>query len=811
MKFTARGSAYVLVLGAVAVLCIMVLAMINTNTNRSFSTRMLSNEKKAEAVVESAADILMAFVKKKANEPGSDFYHFFRMPAPVKTGKLYGSSGKNNKLILDNFPEITGLNKDYIALKPISSMIDSLGGEVNLEIDCRISSAEAFCDNKTYEVVGISKKANTAKGSSAKFLDSIGGGLDTDGSLKSALWAPSDWAAEFNLPSLSNTDSKTFSITVTGIPDIGSIDATVRIDLTKVGRTLVKYSISCLSPTSMPDAYTGEFDIEPAIKEYLSKDLEEVSIPGIRRMAMPDSDGAVEAISYSASKLYNKIQDEYNDVVSKLGSSRVKTDSFDSNTSVVEKGGIFEIDARIEYKPHGDKGEVIKRHLKAHMPFKVTDIQPIAPEYAFFVANANSIGEGTVSGLGGSVKLNSNSGRFIVHNVPEGNYKNITGFNVGGDDLQIPGMIRVNSNSTMDIKTFVGTLDEPDLTEFNVMTAPKVNPKFENIPVFQWHGQTVTRKHQIDFPVLFDPPPNMMPIIPLGIHGVKEFFSQGGIGIVETPSLLYGKCHMEYPLGIKPEGPLNMEYANAEITVKPYAEVEVDVDVGLTGVDVEVKNVTDLTKIYVKYQNKNDIPYGMVSYPAYSSAGDWSPNDSKNLPANCYSLMQHAKKSTYFYDSGSDFLNDADRKLPDGSYDINGVTYIKGALNINSDFKATGKGLIVAKTDIVLGGNVTKSDDSVLGLIARGGAIYFNCSEVHAACYSNKAPMCAGAVKIYGNLVANQFDRTKIVEMEIFYDAKACRASPLSIMRDVGKFAPERYFVSMSENWSGFAYEKILE
>jgi hypothetical protein len=124
-----------------------------------------------------------------------------------------------------------------------------------------------------------------------------------------------------------------------------------------------------------------------------------------------------------------------------------------------------------------------------------------------------------------------------------------------------------------------------------------------------------------------------------------------------------------------------------------------------------------------------------------------------------------------------------------------------------------GKGQIVCKNDIILDADVTHGDDeTILSLIARGGAIYFSgCSEVEAACYSNLAPVCnsTSIVKLKGNLVANEFDRDQVLNLEIFYDTKKCTASYLSLIRDVGKFAPERYWVSLAKNWSTYKYEKL--
>jgi hypothetical protein len=211
----------------------------------------------------------------------------------------------------------------------------------------------------------------------------------------------------------------------------------------------------------------------------------------------------------------------------------------------------------------------------------------------------------------------------------------------------------------------------------------------------------------------------------------------------------------------------------------------------------------------------------MQGYPAYESESDYDPTSNfKVMPANCYSLLQYSKKANHFYSSQSEFdaamgtaVADGGLKNPDGSININGVIYVKGALTISNPLVVKGKGLIVAKTDIVLQADVTrKDDDTVFGLIARGGTMEFRgCSKVEAACFSNGAPTTSTSseVVINGNLVCNAFDRRKIIDLKVFYNSNACTVNPLSAIRDVGKYSPERYWVSFAENWSRFTYEKI--
>lgn len=815
------GSAFLMVLGAVSVLVIITFSMLHTNTNRSFSTRFMSNEKKAEAIAESASDLMIAYIKKSMNDadatsPASDFYNIFRMPAKLVGGKLVESGdGKNSKIDVVSLPEIKDLDKNFEALKLMENMIDELGKDnISLKVNVKIANAEAFCDNNPagYEVVGISERAKLAKGLSAKVYDSYSAGLDNDGSLSSADWAPSQWVLTYNFPNVSPSD-RVQPIGSTQKVDISVNfwifgDHDISITLTKTGPTKIKFSIPLQMSFSLPFGgdislgtdIDGNIEAGDIIRNFLGDKIDELSMKGVREMAMPGTDGAVSSILYSALKLKNAITSEYGKAGARLGTDRVKPDNFGAaDTKVVEKGGVLQIDTNVVYQPNGAEGVSIKKRLLAQIPFKVSDVQPIAPEYSFFVANSDKISEGAISGLGNKFNIESDIATMTIHNVPSASYDALTGLMGGKTDskIQVPGMVRLNSNEMMEVNSFLGTPDEPELTELGVVTCPMITTEMRNVPIWQWaDAGTVDKKHSVDFPVLFDADLLLNPVDPVGLSGIVDFFSTGAIDLAKTPALFYGLCHLEYPLGIRLEAPLDMYYGHIEIKVDPKAELLAD----------------DVSEVYVDYK-RIKMPYGLVGYPAYDSATEWSTNKWANMPANCYSLLQYAKKASYFYADGNDFLNDSDRKDGD-TINIDGVTYIKGSLNISSSTKFKGKGIIVVKGNIHLSGDVIRADDdTVISLVARGvGGILFKngCSIVQAACFSNNTPVVSssGPVKIYGNLVCNKYDQSKIGQLEVFYDSNACRTSPLSVMRDVGKFDPSRYHVSMSENWSKFEYAK---
>ncbi len=838
------GSAILMVIGTISVLAIIAFSLLSSKTERAYSTRSMSNEKKAEALAESAVDLVMAYVRRIANKHATDgdssaIYHLFRTPLKLSLDRLATGDGKNVTCKLDDLAPTPVVGLGYPPLSPLDYMVTELGGasNVKLEVICSIAQAEGFAAHKgvsgDYDVVGITEKSVAAKGKSASFLDSIGDSPDSDGSLTGSPWAPSDWELDINLPSLTNTDTKSFKVDT----PIGK--KTVTLKITKLTKT--KIDIKAISPINKDIA---TIECNDYVQDFFPG-ISPLNMQGVRKKFMPGSDAAMSN-TYEASKFSQLARDGFAKVQGAIDTSKLAADSFAAEPRIVEKGGIFQIKAIVEYFPNGPKGKKIIRTLMAQTPFKVSDVQPIAPEYSFFVANSPLIKENSprAGGDGSAIDLNvagppgpgpapipsAPVGYFTVHNVPAGNtteanFKNITGFTSNTDNKAlIPGMVRINAKDMMKLHTFIGTFDEPQLTELNIMCSPysASNPtinKFQTKPAFQWYGDAMERGHEVEFPVLFDDEKIFAPVPEKGCTGIMKIYEEGGLSLMMVPTLLYGHGHMEYPLGIRPEGPIDMVYGRLKVRANPKAKVSISLD------------VTDKTEIFIDYNNYSEFSsytgggpakFGMQQYPAYDSATEWNPvSNFKLMPANCYSILQYSKKASRFYESQAAFKTALDKPVADGglknldgSIDINGVIYVKGELAIDRALSVKGKGLLVAKTDILLSKNITRADDkTVFGLIARGGQMNFmsGCTRVEAACFSNDAPITTSSaeVVINGNLVSNAFDRRKIINLKVFYNSSASTVSPLASMRDVGKYDPERYFVSFADNWSRFSYEKF--
>ena len=732
-----QGSAYLTVLGAIVVLTIMTFSLLSSKTNRANMTLFLSKEKKAEAVAEAAVDIMQAYLRRAVNseeKAAEDIYRLLRIPLKLDGNELCNPGGTNKKLSLIEFTKVPTFDEHTAPLDSLKGMIDELGGDdyVDVQVTCGLVHAEALCADssvqKDYEVVGITTHAKNAKGKSATFLDSVDNPADSDQSLNTAKWRPSNWDLEINLPNLEDKNEKKFKIDLWWpLPDL-KVKLTIK-KFKEAGESMIEV----LAETKMGDYGPKKYNITKEIldKAGFLKGINPLNVIGLREKLMPNAKKAL-TMNYQATKLRSLIQKRYAEVVdyfdttdiSKSGGTKVEKDSFDTEPRIIEKGGLLQIRAIVFYYPNGKKnGKEIRRELIARLPFKVADIHPMAPEYSFFVANSPLIKEGRKFGGadGRDLDLNASKiqgtsfaavGYFIVHNIPSFNFIpdffNITGFTHTGNDKMaegmIPGMVRVNGKKEMEIAAFLGTKAEPELTELNAMVSPHsstwTNNKFQTMPAFQWKGDKLKRLHEVEVPVIFDEDPCFRPVNPAGVMGIYEVYKRGGLDLMMVPTLLYGKGHLEYPLGIRPEGPLLMKFARISVEASPKGKVSFPFD------------FKDKTRIYVYYDNAttyrtNDLDnpkddktadgkskYGMIGYPGYDNASEWnSTKNFKLMPANCYSLLQYAKKARWFYNTQEEFkaalaksVEDGGHLNPDGSVCVDGVIYIKNDLNLTSDF-----------------------------------------------------------------------------------------------------------------------------
>lgn len=819
-----KGSAYLFVMGTLSVLIILVLFFFRANSSRRFNTRMMSDEKKAEAVAESAVDLVMGYIREKMNDSSSpDYYLPLRFPCELTDGDLGGPSGKNIPLEMNHYSSpFLELEGSVSALKPIQYIIEELGGvdNVKLKVSMGVVYAEAFASKDDgYEVVGISEKSVEAGGASAEFMDSTArltaGG--SDGKLDTV---NSDWKLDFKLPP-SLAYVTTHKLNLKGLPwgaDVKKNDLRITrlppydSSLNILGEIWVKVSFLLIPAVNItpsdPEGHM-EIDVMQYIKEYVGFEDEDaidlLTMEVLRDQAMEGDHNGFD-LKWYASKLINEISSEWAALSSPI-KGKIKSDPYGANPQVVEKTGVLQIKAEVEYFPNGPKGKKIQKTLIANRPFKVSDIQPPAPEYSLFIANTNSLFEGDDNPMGLSLGNGINwsptysVASICIHNLPDAEYDNCTGLDGstggGGKNSQVPGMVRINSRQEMKVNTYLGTLEQPYLTEFNALVHKTAMTNYNVLATFRWNDDPpVSRQNEMEFPVIMETSlADDWPCV--GFANLISFLSV--CNALEGPTQFFGKSFMEYPLGMCLEAPLKQKYGNMVFQVKPIGKKD---------------SPYDFSEIKITYKNKEK-KYGIDGKPGYSSTSDWSPDRDDCKPANVYSLLQYAKKATHFYKSEAEFWADTDR-FEGGIYNCTGVTYIKGSLNIAGDasqpFKVKGNGILVVKDNIIVTKDILREPDTVFTLMARSGYLDISgaCDVIQASCYSNCSPMIDKTTKfeINGNLVVNEFDRGDVDFLEVNYNSAACRVSPLSIMRDVGKFDPKRYIVSVADKWSSYKFEK---
>ncbi len=890
-----RGTAFVIVIGVIAILLILLKFFFQSSLARHYATRFMSNEKKAEMIAEEAVELVARYLKDNVNnewemdrpQPGEqNLFTFFRF-----IGQTQWKAG--GEIVPETFPSkpliFTDITKRPLA--PLGNKIEELGGVSHfpkLEVSCRFVRAQAFTAAKPdYQVPNITVKTPPPNGPTAQFLDDITLPADTAGSIKDLI---SKFGLDFNFPN--KQQQEIYIIPPGDVPPIAKVTVTLtKLSPVKIHIT-INVKVNFLFINLDFNIMDKDIEIDKEFKKAVKiPDNMTVSIRSMWELAFPESTKAgADSMIWQASGLQSAIRAAWERLPQ--FPEPITTDALknrrgewynDTEPWVIEKGGVFQITAEVHYLPSGEggvavdangnqykTGTLIRRKLIAEREFKVSDLQPVAPEYAFFAANSKLLFErkADLDAFPNGDKLGQAINwrwpekvalaTMAIHPYPGGEPMNANGLSGGGGDggpdstCQVPGLIRVNADQEMNLNCFIGTLEEPQLTEWAALANDKYKPnktelpkEYQLIPTWNWYRKSpppnpdnvpisldYDRDHQVDFPCVRHSSIAFKPFMPPGLKNILVIFKF--CDALSAPTLFYGKSHMEWPLGLAMEAPMVMNYGNIAVRVCPKGD--------LGG---------DKTEMFIYYTvRQND--YGMIGLPAYKkNSSDWVSTDYKNMPPNLYSLRQYAIKATHFYDTAADFWKDAKTSMRKGGrfieskglINIDGVTYIKDSLVINEPLKVFGKGMIVVKGNIEINADVTRGplfpfdDDeedgppgpgpggdgppgggdepegsTVFSLIARFGKVAVKppCKRIEAAIYSNStlANPSGNGLVIDGNLVCNEFDRNAINSVDVYYNSAACRITPLSVQRDAGKFEPRRYYVSLGKRWTNFEYAK---
>lgn len=893
-----KGSAYLVALGILSVLCIVVFLYSKTTTSRRWSTKLMTSEQRAQAVAEAAIDIALLIVRDQMNpdpaDPTPDWKEWgqiLRTPSKLKNMGASMGNGDGEDLPIDLNNAVFWAQPKTVKtqggetgdLGPLQTLINSVPGSMTVDLEWGISSASAFAAKArgyrpAYHVVGINKPSLKANPGPGEFLDTLSPAGATSQSIRDQL--VSDYILNLRLPNYSQqTETISLDINFTiksPLPSPFDLSVTITIPI-----PLTLEVVSGSTPASQHPPYNPSDDLkirvtifgfevfsmevnlyDKYLQKFFEKNAQPTPDPGPYKKfkAQDFAKTITEApeewmnFTWSYGKFLTFIKNEFNNLPP-LVKTNIPDEAFHPEM-VVEKTGMVRFTARVHYEPHLGGG-IIHRVLTAEREFKVSDLQPVAPEYVFFIANSKWPYESTLYSYAAeddeillnsphpnnnnTPSYNSTLATSSIHSIPRSesdtklNFNHLRdAFGAGSvsDQMHLPGMIRINgTNAENKSDVFTGTLEELSSTMYNLfMMNRKGNPD----TVYNFVDAKINLMNVPSTPQAWNLPYVPIPTIQYPSSGLIELFdvlkTQAKL---ECPTMIFGDWAMEYPLSLRLESNLKAQYSKITAKIDPAINGNevmkgIKLDWGsFTSPKIPPKitfdeSKVDLTKIddsEILMDHKTDtFNYGVYDYPAEPSEGDaWNPSKEKSLPANLYSPLQYAKKSTYYYPDNAAFKADLGNHTENGVFKCDGIFFVQGSLTLDQNFpdQVKGRGLLIANQNILLEKDVIKRADSntVFGLIARAGRLQISGGKrLEAAVYSNQTPRNSIANEkfvIDGNLVINHFNRGDFNCIEVYYNGPGCRNTLLSMIRPVGKYEPLRYYVTLGKQWARFEYEKL--
>jgi len=483
------GSAFLVAIGALSVLTIMVLFFSNTRTARRWSTRLMSNESKTEAVAEAAVTVGLRMIGDQMNTAGEEWYKNLRMPGSLQNGGSTLSSSDGSDLPMDLLADsekqlgiITSADAvadDYLGT--LRSLMDN--GSWTVRLTASIASAAAFSGidgDGSENVAGINTQPVQTLGNVGRFINSLSAPIDSQYKLGDLM---NNYKLNMLLPeshSVSETsDTGTVKVKILFIKISLKLVLTLKIPervtypnrATDVIEISGYVSLGIFGKIDIP-AFTlnGYRDILAGILETSEPYMQKFSSRGLVKDFTGDSD---DIFSYEWND--DKIRIYLNDIWDGIAGSPGVSTGWKDETAV-EKTGAIRIKADVFYEPMADSGRIVQRTLVAERDFKISDLQPVAPEYVFFVNNS---ADGPITFIG--IEPDGTTATSSIHAVPhdpEDNYrlkfsKLEEAFGSGSinEQTQIPGMIRINGTSDMVIHLFTGCLEEVYTTHYNALMA----------------------------------------------------------------------------------------------------------------------------------------------------------------------------------------------------------------------------------------------------------------------------------------------------------------------------------------------------
>lgn len=879
-----KGSAFLVVMVVAIVLGVILWSLSETSIQTRYMTKHSADEQKAVDLAEAATHLVYRLVAEDMNDPkmiyklitfkGLDldsWFWKFRLPQAMGGVNVEPLSFKNDSI---SHADSTGdgiglefnlglemiakLKKEYDngSLPDLEDMIKDMGGEVSIHSTAQIKKVYGILPKgKTYDIPGVTvdmKEVNAF--------------------------------ADFNVGKLLNSlmGDETFEIDITNLlvdqlPHI-NFGTIVRKAIDKMGFNFAVYSIAVPIPVGK---------LLGALFEGLTRKLtgDNLTLKGfLKTTVLKDLRVKIDL---------TKIKTFVRDKIMGILPQEIRAFAGQANWGItMEKIGVFEVKTTVEYQPKGVYGPKLRKTLLTRRDFRVADVQPIAPDYSFFVANSaltfESPDQENTSGFQGDDQIdwNAGMGRLVIHNlslmdgaalqqlidfvgaVASGDLKKM------GTAFTLPGRVRINGTKPMEIRlnfglldflggdaTFVESLKSCEVLALLVNDRDSPNhiqkegafkPEHEIIPVIQEgiYGTPVEMPPPLGgWIAFFNLTAEFLKNVGAGMP--KSFTDVFGDALLQKPfdwpwlcdgavwipmpkfynkTQLFGDFHVEFPLPMRVEGNIWKRFSRVRM---PMIRVWIFLN-WLFG----APNV-DFTLPPIPFHSNVVEPYGFCDYPPTEQPNGkadevkmnemWKPNEAHNLPDNLYSPHQYLKKASHYYETTAEFSKDIERRSIQMEVDgamrdvlvVDGVTFIEGrdgqGLFLRNDLYVMGRGMIVCAGNIHLK-SITRVDPpnegppTILSLIARNGAlINTGKTKVEAACYADRGVMNPfyGDLKIYGNLVVNQFNRTDCQgKVEVFFQSARTHASLLSYFKDFAKYDLTRFHVSMARKWREFQFEK---
>ncbi len=885
-----RGSAFLIVLAVAAVLIVIAQTLTETGTATRRLTVRSANDQKAIDCAEAATNLTYRLIAEDMNDPHmiydlisfkkvdtQSWFWKFRLPQLMGGVNVDPVSFKNDSishadtsgngvgLEFNLGPEMLAkLRKEYTNrdFADLEDLYRDMGGEVSIKSEASIKKVFGILPkNNTYNIPGITFDLSEAEEN-----------------------------VDLNLGNFLNSimSDKEFKIDITKqligfLPDINFGDVVYNV-IKNININLALYPVAIPIPI-------GRL-IGALLKGMASKLGKDLTLKGfLEDTLLKDLKIEIDLTDFKNS-IRDKVMGIFPDEV------RTLAGTVDWGVTV-EKVGIFEVKTTVEYQPQGAAGPKIRKVLFTQRDFRVADIQPIAPDYTFFVANTKLLFEDpdaeNEGGFEGNAPIDwsAGMGSLICHNITFFDTSLFTKLKtffeaVGRLDIEkvangffFPGRVRVNNTNEMVVRLNFGLLDFLG-SSYTFMDALKGC----EIAALLINNKDKNKHREKDGENLKEPDPpdhKFMPTMgeslyglsiegvpPLGgwvaLFNIIEGYLEKGTSGTFNPSdfmtvpfealkvahfdwpwltdkfmwipvpnfynktYFFGDFHCEFPLSFRVEGNLWKKFSRVKM---PMIRLWIPLN-WLFG----CPNV-DITLPPLPFQSNVVEPYGFCSMPPLEKENgevdaermktEWDGNNPKNLPANVYSPMQYLKKASYYYATTADFSKDIENRSTEMDipgvgkkmvFNCDGVTFVEctdgQGLFFRHDLYVAGRGMIVAAGNIHLK-SIRRVDrpgeaPTMLSIIARNGSIVNNGKNVVEAClYGDRGLQNPfyGSLRIYGNLVVNQFNREDCQgQVHIHYESNRTHSSLMSYFKDVAKFDPTRYHTTFSKKWRAYEFQK---